>query len=193
MILLFVVGVKGDGVFAGPEATFGFLRLLLGGGEAAFHGATVAIIESGMSEAGADEFFVQQCVAIPDECEKTVVAVFSFEAEREADAVVSALQEVFRELASFGAPGFDRRIGLHAFWTVDALEAHASAVGEKNRVAIDIAEDFMNAFVELVRGWLRRRERVRAPEDEEEHYEPDGGPAMVVPVAAGVGIVGHAA
>ena len=42
-------------------------------------------------------------------------------------------------------------IGLHGFGRVDALQSNAGAGGEQQRVAVDDAADFVDAFFELLR------------------------------------------
>src|SRR4051794_25681907 len=74
-----------------PPCLAGFLLSLC---EAAFHGFAVSIVAAGVGQTGSEQLLVQHNVAIPDECQKTIEAIFAFEAEGEPDTVPSFLDKV---------------------------------------------------------------------------------------------------
>ena len=115
------------GAGAGPNAASGALGFLLGQAEAAFEGGAEVPAEAGFGQAGADQLFVEHFVAVPDEGQVAAVIVEAFVAEGKLHARNRPLDEILRERASFGAPGFDRIIFANRFGSIDAFQSDPCA------------------------------------------------------------------
>jgi hypothetical protein len=80
-----------------------------------------------MRKAGAHQLLVEQSLAVPNECQKTIVPILSLQTEGEPHVVVGLSDKIFRESTSLGAPRFYRKTFAHGFRRVDALQPHSSS------------------------------------------------------------------